>query len=319
MKRSTFLKSILGVGALATISYEVSKEFEKIYLLQCFVRGFQYYEGPRLLSKIKNNFGILELCREANNPHDKYALALYFEGNKIGYIPRESNKTLSRLIDAQLIELQAEITNVEPNAATWENVRLAVYVLKEKKPENAATPAYLSALKPPKYKTLSNAAQSCTRVYEVQSKQAQAAKCYQTIIEKSNGDAIFDSIQEIEVQDFEQAIELESWVLTKENIAALPQSNDPEFIQKLEEIFGEHGSLDRNMQSIDEMGQIVQVQHDNLAAHLEETSTSLDAIFGEEQFLTIKVSQIEKLPLKIERIEQVLAEKGEKLMALILG
>jgi hypothetical protein len=33
----------------------------------------------------------------------------------------------------------------------------------------------------------------------------------------------------------------------------------------------------------------------------------------------VKVAQIERLPLKIDRIEQVLAEKGEMLMALILG
>ncbi len=45
----------------------------------------------------------------------------------------ESNEILSRLIDSGVIDLHAEITNLKPEAASWENAHIAVYLLKEQK------------------------------------------------------------------------------------------------------------------------------------------------------------------------------------------
>lgn len=97
---------------------------------------------------------LLELRREPNNEVDKRAIAVYHNLHKIGFIPARDNKTLSRLIDADVITLVAEITHLEPNAAKWENVRIAVSLLKEQRGPLPNHALYLTQLNGPKYKTL---------------------------------------------------------------------------------------------------------------------------------------------------------------------
>jgi len=42
----------------------------------------------------------LELKREPQNEYDHFAIALHFEKHKIGYIPRDKNEVIARLMDA---------------------------------------------------------------------------------------------------------------------------------------------------------------------------------------------------------------------------
>ncbi len=130
MKRVDFVKSLVGFYGLAQISELEIKQFEKVYLKQFFVRGFQYYEGPKCIDEI-NKSGLIELVREPENPVDKRAIALYFNKKKIGFVPRESNKTVSILMDTDLLKFHAEITHIEPEADHWEQIRVAIYALKE--------------------------------------------------------------------------------------------------------------------------------------------------------------------------------------------
>jgi hypothetical protein len=136
MNRIDFIRSIvLGTAGTAlpvsSIPKEWVKQYDKFYLLHSFVRGFQYYEGLRLLEEMKEG-DMLELVREPDNEHDKYAIALHWNNHKIGYIPRERNNILSKLLDIGILEMMAEISFVNTEAAHWENVRMALYVLKER-------------------------------------------------------------------------------------------------------------------------------------------------------------------------------------------
>ncbi len=63
MTRSSFLKNLIGLYGIAALPLELVKQYERIYWLQSFVRGFRYYEGPRIIGEI-NNSGIMELVRE---------------------------------------------------------------------------------------------------------------------------------------------------------------------------------------------------------------------------------------------------------------
>ncbi len=130
MKRIEFLKNAVGLFGVAHISQLEIKQYEKVYLKHFFVRGFQYYEGPNCIDEI-NDSGLIELVREPENQFDKRAIALYFNKKKIGFVPRESNKTLSILMDTELLEFHAEITHIEPKAEHWEQIRVAIYALKE--------------------------------------------------------------------------------------------------------------------------------------------------------------------------------------------
>jgi len=135
MKRSSFLKSLIGIYGLTYIPLETIKQYEKVYIKQCFVRGFQYYDGRKLINEI-NTSEQFELVREPDNKYYNHAISIHFNGHKIGYIPRESNKTISILMDTELLEFHAEITHVNAEVEYWEQLRVAVYALKEIKHAN---------------------------------------------------------------------------------------------------------------------------------------------------------------------------------------
>lgn len=164
MKRSSFLKSLAGVPALGLLSVSTVKQYEKVYLKQCFVRGFSYYDGPKIITEINQN-GQVELVREPQNPYDKRAIALYFNQMKIGYLPQESNKTLSILMDTEMLEFHAEITHIEPDASDWEKIRVAVYALKEiQNTEDLKKIAAYKALYTPRYYSIQTEDNTLTRV-----------------------------------------------------------------------------------------------------------------------------------------------------------
>lgn len=70
-----------------------------ILVLECLVAGTSFRMlknvAPSLQAEVK-----LKTKREADNKYDEFAVALYFENEKIGYIPRDKNEVIARLMDA---------------------------------------------------------------------------------------------------------------------------------------------------------------------------------------------------------------------------
>jgi hypothetical protein len=167
MKRIDFIKGLIGMGGAIFLSgkFAETRNYQKFYLLQSFVRGFRHYEGPGLLHQMKEG-DMLELVREPDNQYDRCAIALHWNQHKIGFLPAEDNFMLSKLLDIGVPELIAEIIFLKPEAATWENVNIAVYVLKEIPSSGSISPtaAYLTELETPRYRTLKRADDTITRV-----------------------------------------------------------------------------------------------------------------------------------------------------------
>jgi hypothetical protein len=130
-------------------------------LLNCFsIAGFQYYGGPALLrmslpvngtergnryargdpgvfaSGVNRRAGTPKLYRgcplnllvEPDNPYDHFAVAIYIDETKLGYVPRSDNKHISRLLD-QDVRLECRIIEVNPDAAVWNMVRVDVFLV----------------------------------------------------------------------------------------------------------------------------------------------------------------------------------------------
>lgn len=153
MRRIDFIRSLILLFGIQAVPSQLYTQYHRVFLLQCFIRGFRFYDGPKLLEQMKVG-AMIELQREPKNKHDNEAIALYFNGTKIGYVPKEENSLFSKLMDSELLDLQAEITHLEPSAKAWENVAIVIYALKEsteKLPEKAS---YLTILETPKYSTL---------------------------------------------------------------------------------------------------------------------------------------------------------------------
>jgi hypothetical protein len=200
MTRNEFIRGLLGTFGLAILPKSMVHQYCKIYLLQSFIRGFRFYEGPELLQAMKEG-DMLELVREPNNPHDNCAVALHFNQHKLGYLPREDNEILSRLLDAGVIELLAEITHLKPQAAAWENVHIAVYVLKAL--DGASLPeesGYLTVLDTPHYRTLKYPGNNITKICydnaitDKMSPEYDGNSFYASLIEHSETDEVYDLI-----------------------------------------------------------------------------------------------------------------------------
>lgn len=104
INRSGFLKQLIASIAIGKLPVSLTKDFRKIYLLQCFVAGFCHYEGMKLLDSMKEG-DLLELVRESENVYDDCAIAHHLQGNKIGFIPASVIEMLSYLLDADALIL----------------------------------------------------------------------------------------------------------------------------------------------------------------------------------------------------------------------
>jgi hypothetical protein len=151
MIRADFLKRLVTIGGMGFMSVSAVEQKHKVYLLQTFVAGFRYYKGMELLSELEIGDWI-ELRRERDNQFDKSAIALYWQQEKIGFLPSTTNQMLAQLLDANALPLLAGITNLNRAVKPWENVEIAVYFFQE---ENKLNPHadYLLKLKEPRYFT----------------------------------------------------------------------------------------------------------------------------------------------------------------------
>ena len=70
-----------------------------ILVLECVVAGTSFRKlksvEPSLLAEVK-----LDVKREPGNEFDEFAVSLHFSAEKIGYIPRDKNEVIARLMDA---------------------------------------------------------------------------------------------------------------------------------------------------------------------------------------------------------------------------
>lgn len=158
MNRSHFLQRLVAIGGYGSFKLQALVPKRKVYLLQFFVAGFRHYKGMEILPHMEVN-DLLELRREPDNEHDDCAIALYWQQEKIGYIPAHSNETLAKLLDAQALPLLGMVTHLNREVKPWENVVAAIYFLQDETVEIPAYAAHLKQVAQPVYTTSKKAVQ----------------------------------------------------------------------------------------------------------------------------------------------------------------
>lgn len=88
------------------------------------IAGYQYYNGVALEPGMRVD-DALALVREQDNPRDPAAVAIHWEGNHIGYVPRCANADIARRLDAGE-DLSGRLTRLNAHAKTWERVEFAI-------------------------------------------------------------------------------------------------------------------------------------------------------------------------------------------------
>lgn len=87
------------LAALSQGSLNIDVMAREILVLECLIAGTSFRRlgeiEPELISQVK-----LATVREGQNKYDQFAVALHFQDSKIGYIPKEKNEVIARLMDA---------------------------------------------------------------------------------------------------------------------------------------------------------------------------------------------------------------------------
>ena len=106
---------------------------KKVILQESPLAGFQYHRGPAIWPFLQLG-ETLHLKREPSNPHDRFAIAVWFKNEHLGYIPMRENRTLARLLD-QGERLEATIIRLLDDDNPWRRIRFQVTWIGERTSE----------------------------------------------------------------------------------------------------------------------------------------------------------------------------------------
>jgi hypothetical protein len=93
------------------------------------IAGFTYNDGPVIFNELKIGT-ILQLQRDANNQYDAKAVAINYGEHKLGYIPRNENDAISKLLEQGYSDIfEVRIQSINPTDNPEQQVKVIVYLL----------------------------------------------------------------------------------------------------------------------------------------------------------------------------------------------
>lgn len=106
---------------------------EKRHFLNGNIAGFTYWDGATAFRKLEIGLP-LALKREKDNAFDPYAVAIYFEQYKLGFVPRNQNKEISKFLEMGYEDIFEIVVNrISPEEHPEHQVGFIVFL--KKKPE----------------------------------------------------------------------------------------------------------------------------------------------------------------------------------------
>jgi len=131
MKRETLLHSLLGALGIRQEHRVYAKtpsiqNRHRLLLQESPLAGFQYHRAAAVWPFLREGEK-LRLRREPRNPHDPYAVAVWFKNEHLGYVPRHENRTLARLMD-QGIHPETTLIRLLDEENPWRKIRIRVEI-----------------------------------------------------------------------------------------------------------------------------------------------------------------------------------------------
>ncbi|MEI6556687.1 MAG: HIRAN domain-containing protein [Paludibacter sp.] len=123
VKLTPELLALMGTGdinALAPFSRE-------IYLLDIVVAGTSFCSNVDELEPLLLPDTVLKMIRQPENEHDKLAIGIYLNNQRIGWVPMEHNIVISRLMDAgKAFFCRVEYTQRKAN---WLKIKAKIFMV----------------------------------------------------------------------------------------------------------------------------------------------------------------------------------------------
>ena len=126
MSRRIFLKALMGLAGLPIVVRLQAKESRPIPVQHSPVAGFQYYRGEEVWPLLQAGMP-LELKREPENRYDRKAVAVYWQGAQLGYLPRTENHAVGAMLDRGQ-PVKARIDALSPEANPWRRIVMEIYL-----------------------------------------------------------------------------------------------------------------------------------------------------------------------------------------------
>lgn len=127
MSRRLFLEraaALLGISIATQVAR--AAEPRKIELQRSPVAGFQYHQGEAIWPLLMVGAS-LSLVREPGNAYDPRAVRVDWQGQKLGYVPRIDNATVSHLLNSGHA-LEAQIIALRDSDNPWKRVEFAIFL-----------------------------------------------------------------------------------------------------------------------------------------------------------------------------------------------
>jgi len=127
MKRRTFFKQLFGSIGVAATGATIAVKPQSVLIQESPIAGFQFHAGAAIWPSLAVGEK-LSLMREATNTHDPDAVAVYFQNNKLGYVPRAENSAIAQMLDRGET-LEARINRLSMEEDPSERVRFTVFLV----------------------------------------------------------------------------------------------------------------------------------------------------------------------------------------------
>lgn len=100
---------------------------QELFLLDCEIAGTGFVKDIVTKAEALTEGAVLSFVREPENKYDKKAIRVdNAAGEKLGYIPRQQNEILSRLMDGgKLLYGKVDWTDI---SGSWVNIGIKVYL-----------------------------------------------------------------------------------------------------------------------------------------------------------------------------------------------
>ena len=127
MKRRTFFQRLFGGLGLAAVSPIGAAGDRSVLIQDSPIAGFQFHRGDEIWPSLTVG-APLTLVREPNNRHDANAVAVYFQKDKLGYVPRGENSAIAQMLDRGE-KLSGTINQLAVDEDPWQRVRFSIFLV----------------------------------------------------------------------------------------------------------------------------------------------------------------------------------------------
>ena len=110
-------------------SEDMEKKIEtRRHFMNCNIAGFSYWDGCMAVERMKIGTE-LKLVRDEDNKFDPYAVAVYLDDLKLGYIPRGENHDLSKFLEMGYEDIfEVRVNKLDHAEHPEEQVGIIVYL-----------------------------------------------------------------------------------------------------------------------------------------------------------------------------------------------